>query len=239
MTTGPGFFGEAPGADQPAEGGQDDPDSSAEEGTFADVLNGFTLNSGRGRRKRNKGGAGDEQQPPSHAAPEQGRPSSDAADQPAWPHTDDSRPASDVETFDAGRADQGGQHTAERDDQEPVPAADDTAVVRPYTLTGGRTKAKYPLELETLVSANADAAATASVAPEQAEQNSIVRQCQTPHSVAEIASSLRVPLGVARVLISDAADTGRVTVHKTLSGEEGDEAHLMLMERVLSGLRRL
>ena len=32
---------------------------------------------------------------------------------------------------------------------------------------------------------------------------------------------------------------GLVTVHKTISGNDGAEAHLVLMERVLSGLRRL
>lgn len=50
---------------------------------------------------------------------------------------------------------------------------------------------------------------------------------------------MRLPLGVARVLISDAADAGLVTVHKTITGNDGAEAHLVLMERVLSGLRRL
>ncbi|HET6499181.1 MAG TPA: DUF742 domain-containing protein, partial [Amycolatopsis sp.] len=32
---------------------------------------------------------------------------------------------------------------------------------------------------------------------------------------------------------------GLITVHETVSGNENAEAHLMLMERVLSGLRRL
>ena len=66
-----------------------------------------------------------------------------------------------------------------------------------------------------------------------------MEECRTPRSVAEVAALLRVPLGVARVLISDAADAGLITVHKTVSGNEDAEAHLILMERVLSGLRRL
>ncbi|MBK1788667.1 DUF742 domain-containing protein [Prauserella sp. ASG 168] len=118
----------------------------------------------------------------------------------------------------------------------PPHPAEETGFVRPYAITGGRTKANYPLELETLVSTR-EAAVMA--VPDQIEHQLIMEECRTPRSVAEIAAALRVPLGVARVLISDAADTGLVAVHKTISGDEGAEAHLMLMERVLSGLRRL
>ncbi|MGH3432329.1 MAG: DUF742 domain-containing protein [Thermocrispum sp.] len=114
---------------------------------------------------------------------------------------------------------------------------DDTALVRPYMLTRGRTKASYPLELETLISAKDGALSEEQ--PAQMEQRSIVEALPQPRSVAELAANLRMPLGVARVLVSDAADAGLVNVHKTLSGSDGAEAHLLLMERVLSGLRRL
>ncbi|AUI57621.1 hypothetical protein B1H26_38050 [Amycolatopsis sp. BJA-103] len=118
---------------------------------------------------------------------------------------------------------------------------EETAIVRPYALTGGRTKANYALELETLISTKDHVAAGSlpSVAVGQIECISIIEECRTPRSVAEIAATLRVPLGVARVLISDAADAGLVSVHKTITGNDGAEAHLVLMERVLSGLRRL
>ncbi|MGH3949508.1 MAG: DUF742 domain-containing protein [Pseudonocardiaceae bacterium] len=117
------------------------------------------------------------------------------------------------------------------------PREEETARVRPYMLTGGRTRAKYALELETLVSANQGVLVEES--PARIEHRSIVEACPSPRSVAEIAVSLRMPLGVARVLVSDAADAGLITVHKTISGTDGAEAHLLLMERVLSGLRRL
>ena len=115
-------------------------------------------------------------------------------------------------------------------------AGTETGFVRPYAITGGRTRANRKLEMETLVSTCTD---ETTEEPEQVEQRSIVQECRNPRSVAEIASTLGVPLGVARVLISDAADAGLVTVHKTISGDEGAEEHLLLMERVLSGLRRL
>ncbi|GAA5115831.1 DUF742 domain-containing protein [Haloechinothrix salitolerans] len=114
---------------------------------------------------------------------------------------------------------------------------DETALVRPYMLTGGRTKASYALELETLISAKNGVLSES--APMRIEQRSIVEACSSPRSVAEIAVDLRMPLGVARVLVSDAADAGLVNVHNTVSGADGAEAHLLLMERVLSGLRRL
>jgi hypothetical protein len=132
-----------------------------------------------------------------------------------------------------------------------------TSFVRPYALTGGRTKANYQLELETLVSArntggeqpsgkqpsgkqpSGEQQRAAEEKIEFSEYQSIVEQCRTPRSVAELVSALRVPLGVARVLISDAADAGVVVVHRTVTRNDSMEAHLMLMERVLSGLRRL
>lgn len=113
----------------------------------------------------------------------------------------------------------------------------DTALVRPYIRTRGRTKATYPLELETLISAKDGALHNEGA--DHLEQRTIVEALPSPRSVAELAANLRMPLGVARVLVSDAADAGLVNVHKTLSGADGAEAHLLLMERVLSGLRRL
>ena len=57
-------------------------------------------------------------------------------------------------------------------------------------------------------------------------------------SVAEIAAQLRVPLGVARVIIADMVDLGLVEVLKTASAD-GDERDPAFLRRVLSGLQRL
>lgn len=114
---------------------------------------------------------------------------------------------------------------------------EETALVRPYMLTGGRTRGTYSLEMETLISAKRRL--SDELEHDTIEHRSIVEACPSPRSVAEIAVNLRMPLGVARVLVSDAADAGLVNVHKTVSSADGAEAHLLLMERVLSGLRRL
>ncbi|MFE0023884.1 DUF742 domain-containing protein [Amycolatopsis sp. NPDC059021] len=237
MSTGSGF-GEEPEARDVSGGGDD--------GTFADVLNGFTLDSGRARRKRKKNK--ESPQPPpaagAHAAAEPAaeQPPAEQGDRvtslvspPGSTDADGPRPGG---MFDPGPP--SGEFVMPAVFDPPSPA-EETAIVRPYALTGGRTRANYALELETLISTK-DYAASGGLpegAADRIETISIMEECRTPRSVAEIAAALRVPLGVARVLISDAADAGLVTVHRTISGNDGAEAHLVLMERVLSGLRRL
>ncbi|MEB3368255.1 DUF742 domain-containing protein [Saccharopolyspora mangrovi] len=107
--------------------------------------------------------------------------------------------------------------------------------IRPYAWTGGRTRSNHHLELETLVSASEFCT------PERlrrAEHHSISEICLHPRSVAEVGAMLGVPLGVAKVLLGDMADLGLITVHETVS-DNSSSSHFLLMERVLSGLRRL
>jgi hypothetical protein len=75
-----------------------------------------------------------------------------------------------------------------------------------------------------------------------AEHRAVTELCGHPRSVAEVAALLSLPLGVVRVLLADMAGIGLVVVHRTHPGEEGSGAgrpDMVLMERVLSGLRRL
>ncbi|MDP9860890.1 hypothetical protein J2S55_000149 [Streptosporangium brasiliense] len=69
------------------------------------------------------------------------------------------------------------------------------------------------------------------------EQDAIIRMCRSFRSVAEISALLRVPLGVARVLVADMVDEGLVRLHQPRL-EQG-QPDLNMLERVLSGLRRL
>lgn len=116
-------------------------------------------------------------------------------------------------------------------EQEPETAT----YIRPYAWTGGRTRSNHVLEVETLVSTS-EACQTARL--ERLEHHSIANLCQHPRSVAEVGALLSVPLGVARVLLGDMAELGLVTVHTTVTKDD-TTSHMMLMERVLSGLRRL
>ncbi|GAA3065477.1 hypothetical protein Aglo01_49020 [Actinokineospora globicatena] len=103
------------------------------------------------------------------------------------------------------------------------------ALVRPYAWTGGRTAARADLALEALVS-------TVEV-PTRAswEHRMITELCLSPRSVAEVAALVSVPLGVARVLITDLADRGVLAIHQAAEGTPD----LAFMSRVLSGLRKL
>ncbi|MGP4021052.1 DUF742 domain-containing protein [Saccharopolyspora sp. 5N708] len=115
------------------------------------------------------------------------------------------------------------------------PEAPAASSIRSYTWTGGRTRSNYQLELETLVSVGEMYRPGTAL---RLEHQSIAELCQHPRSVAEVGALLSVPIGVARVLLADMAELGLITVHQTVS-ESGSAPHMVLMERVLSGLRRL
>lgn len=118
------------------------------------------------------------------------------------------------------------------------------ARVRPYSLTGGRTRFGHVLLVETFVAA-LEAAPERKVltGPGRAarglmpEMRAIVEVCRRMRTVAEISALLKMPLGVVRVLLSDLADQGKIRVYGT--GHGTDRPDRALLERVLSGLRRL
>ena len=143
-----------------------------------------------------------------------------------------------------GRKDVDGRH-AEQDSPTPEPverpaAAEQdessAAIVRAYAWTGGRTRSEVPLQIETLVSTSDHGSTTTE--PMQAEYRAIAELCSQTRSVAEIAALLSIPLGVSKVLVGDMASLGLVFVHAADNAGDG-VPNLGLMERVLSGLRRL
>lgn len=122
------------------------------------------------------------------------------------------------------------------DDGVPDDDGDEASFVRPYAWTGGRTRPVYQLAVETLISLGPQGRDPNLV--RQYEHRAVAELCREPVSVAEVGALLKLPLGVARVLIGDMASQGTVVVHQTAStSEEGPD--MALMERVLSGLRRL
>jgi hypothetical protein len=110
-----------------------------------------------------------------------------------------------------------------------------SALVRPYAVTGGRTKPRYQLQIEAMVAASHYDAHDLSVLSPECQ--AILGFCRDWRSVAEISAVLRMPLGVARVLIADMAMEGLVRVHQ-LDHAQG-RPDINLLERVLSGLRKL
>ena len=115
------------------------------------------------------------------------------------------------------------------------------ARVRPYSLTGGRTRFDHELQVETFVAAVGGPGdhheLSQGAARMMPETRAIVELCRRMRTVAEVAALLRIPLGVVRVLLSDLADQGVVRVYGTGHGPGAPDR--ALLERVLSGLRRL
>ncbi|WP_340557614.1 DUF742 domain-containing protein [Streptomyces sp. GSL17-111] len=110
-------------------------------------------------------------------------------------------------------------------------------LVRPYAMTGGRTRPRYQLAIEALVSTTADPARLQGQLP---EHQRICRLCYEIKSVAEVSALLAIPLGVARILVADLAEAGLVAIHQPGGDESaGGQPDVTLLERVLSGLRKL
>ena len=110
-----------------------------------------------------------------------------------------------------------------------------SALVRPYAVTGGRTKPRTQLQIEAMVAASHYEARDLSVLSPECQ--AILGFCRDWRSVAEVSAVLRMPLGVARVLIADMAMEGLVRVHQTDHAQGRPDINLL--ERVLSGLRKL
>jgi Protein of unknown function (DUF742) len=106
--------------------------------------------------------------------------------------------------------------------------------IRPYTLTGGRTTARYQLLVETLISVpRYDPALSEKLMP---ESRALYQRARSQVSIAELSSLLGIPLGVVRVLISDLAGQGAVLIHPTAHAYRHDRP---MLERILDGLKQL
>jgi hypothetical protein len=115
-------------------------------------------------------------------------------------------------------------------------AEEEPSLVRPYTLTSGRTNSRIDLPLEAAVET------LESTKPPRWPANEVRGQilvmCAASPSVAEIAARLSLPLGVARVLVGDLVTQGYLRVHATLTDSTTDERR-ELIGRTLRGLRAL
>ncbi|GHG55773.1 DUF742 domain-containing protein [Streptomyces griseocarneus] len=110
-------------------------------------------------------------------------------------------------------------------------------LVRPYAMTGGRTRPRYQLAIEALVHTTAQPSQLQGQLP---EHQRICHLCTEIKSVAEISALLSIPLGVARILVADLAEAGLVAIHQPGGdASAGGQPDVTLLERVLSGLRNL
>ncbi|MDG4772945.1 MULTISPECIES: DUF742 domain-containing protein [Micromonosporaceae] len=116
------------------------------------------------------------------------------------------------------------------------------ALVRPYAVTRGRTRPKLEIALEALVETTVRGRSSGAVKGGSGREHQyIAALCDGRlQSLAEIAARMQLPLGVARVIIADMASDGLVAVYEPTSLDDTNDAvGTELLERVLSGLRRL
>lgn len=108
----------------------------------------------------------------------------------------------------------------------------DGSLIRPYLVTGGRTRtAGEDLALETLVATTGQGAARA--ARRRFEHRHILTACSDPLSIAEVAAELEVPAGVARVLVGDLVSDGMLRVVAATDPNE------QVIRRLIDGVRAL
>ena len=106
--------------------------------------------------------------------------------------------------------------------------------IRPYALTGGRTRPRFELLVEALVSVpRYDPGLPEALMPESRALYECARSCA---SIAELSVAISAPLGVVRVLVSDLAAQGAVYVHPTAHAYDHDRE---ILGRILDGLQRL
>jgi hypothetical protein len=106
----------------------------------------------------------------------------------------------------------------------------DDLVIRPFLLTGGRTRpTRDDLRVESLIQ-TVTGDTTENL---RFEHRRIVEICRQPTSIAELSGALAVPLGVVRVLVSDLVAEGRVSV------VQQQQLSIQMMERIRDRVRAL
>ena len=103
-------------------------------------------------------------------------------------------------------------------------------LLRPYSLTNGRTEPSAALSLQSLVRS------TGRMSPERIEpvHARMLTMCRHATSVAEVAAHLKQPAVVTKVLLSDLIDWGALTTHAPAHAPRREQ-----LEALLNGLQQL
>ncbi|GAB3011578.1 DUF742 domain-containing protein [Streptomyces pseudoechinosporeus] len=114
------------------------------------------------------------------------------------------------------------------------PWLDDAAgrLVRPYTVSNGRTRPSTALDLLSQMRATG-ATPLGYLGP---EHNQALELCRVPVSVAEVAAHLKLPAAVTKVLLADLVDCGALSTKPPAFPHNPTDRSLL--EAVLDGLRR-
>jgi hypothetical protein len=103
-------------------------------------------------------------------------------------------------------------------------------LIRPYTVSAGRTHPTVELDLLSLVIATAQA--PRGMDP---EHHKVLGLCRTPISVAEVSAHMRLPVAVTKILLADLVECEAMAMRapRTSSGA----TDRVLLEKLLDGLQ--
>ena len=114
-------------------------------------------------------------------------------------------------------------------------------LIRPYTMTGGRTGADQPhIALEALVSATP--AGVRNKHQFRWEAARIIDLSSKETAIVEIAARLDIPIGVVRVVVADLANRGAVQISEPPSDVPASlegYTYTTLLQKVLDGIKSL
>jgi hypothetical protein len=119
----------------------------------------------------------------------------------------------------------------------------DWSLIRPYTITRGRTAAgQDDLTLISVVTAlppyNGESGLR--LREVQPEHRAVLSLCREPKAVAEIAGHMNLPISVTKILIGDLIAAGRVHARPPLTlAYASGFPDMTILEAVRDGLRRL
>ncbi|MEV0663302.1 DUF742 domain-containing protein [Actinomadura luteofluorescens] len=114
--------------------------------------------------------------------------------------------------------------------------ADAGPVVRPYTVTRGRTRLRDD-SLDLISVLEATGVPVSRRVRLDPEHRRLLAICQRPITFADLASEINLPVGVVRVLVDDLRDENVLRVLKpTPTGDVPDE---LVLRKLLNGLRAL
>ncbi len=105
-------------------------------------------------------------------------------------------------------------------------------LVRPYTVSNGRTQPTTHLELLSMVTATGRLP-HGHLEPDHAEALGL---CRSPTTVAEVAARLRLPAVVTKILLSDLVDAGAIDARSP--GPAAEPTNTAVLETILNALQR-
>ncbi|MGW2824257.1 DUF742 domain-containing protein [Streptomyces sp. NPDC001443] len=119
-------------------------------------------------------------------------------------------------------------------EEEPWEDGDAGRLIRPYTVTRGRTSSTRPdIDLIALISTLRPPMRALRLQP---EQHRLLALCRRPTALVEVAACLNLPVAVVRVLLGDLLDNDLVSLSSPSAAGAPDARFL---QAVIDGIRRL